>query len=351
MTAAAYEPSWDHLKGVLGSAHSRALVCSPYITESGVNRLFDILPGGVGLDVVTRLSPSDWAAKVSDPEAVLTLLQLWREAGNATNLQIVQRVHAKVYSADDLRVMVGSSNLSEGGFDRNVELAVELAGDAAQAAVRALRSACAPYAKEVSLEALAAWVECSRSTVLAARAASAKEPEDLSGVQAQLDRMLGYGVGASNSLSADPINQMQSFMDWLKAHTALSGAGEILIRHENSRRDNLTGHVRQCFAGAFRFLDEAPEFIHLLSDALGQVDKDKVFQVPSEVLEKWGRHLDAHALDRGDHYSYPTLRGILPPAYGGTRQGGGGGISTFKRILPLVARYLKESGLGGKHGS
>ena len=39
-----YRPTWNNLKGVLGASAQRALVCSPYITSSGVDYLFDALP-------------------------------------------------------------------------------------------------------------------------------------------------------------------------------------------------------------------------------------------------------------------------------------------------------------------
>ena len=341
-----YRPTWDNLKGVLGASAKQALVCSPYISRSGVDYLFDALPGHVGLDLITRLSPSDWASGVSDPEAIMTLLQLWHGAGNSTSLCVVQRLHAKVYSADDSRVMVGSSNLSEGGFDYNIELVVELSGDEARDAVRALHTACSPYSREISLDQLSVWIERSRDTVFTARAAAADEPVALSAVQAALDEMLGLGIPSSPpSLVAVP--DINLFISWLDARRGLSGAEVILDRHRNTQGQNLTGHVKQCFFGSFRFLQEHPEFVAATSDALERLSAEEVYQMRAPGLrEAWAAHLDAHALDRGDSYSYPTLRGILPPSFGGTRLGGGGGISTLKRLFPLVARCVRDGHVG-----
>ena len=341
-----YRPTWDNLSEVLRASAQRALVCSPYITSSGVNYLFDALPGHVGLDLITRLSPSDWASGVSDPEAIMTLLQLWDGAGNRTSLSVVQRLHAKVYSADDSRVMVGSSNLSEGGFDRNIELVVELSGDAAGDAVRALHTACSPYSREVSLNQLSVWIDNSRDTVFAARAAAAEEPEALSAVQADLDKMLGFGA-ASSPPSLVAVPDIRLFISWLDSRRGLPGAQVILDRHRNTKGHNLTGHVKQCFFGSIRFLTEHPEFVAATSDALEQLSADKVYQMSDPGLRTaWAAHLDAHALDRGESYSYSTLRGILPPPFGGTRLGGGGGISTLKRLFPLVARCMRDGHLG-----
>ncbi len=342
-----YRPTWDNLREVLGASAQRVLVCSPYITSAGVDHLFDALPDNVSLELITRLSPSDWASGISDPEAIKALLALWHDAGNQTNLHVMQRLHAKVYSADDSRVIVGSSNLSEGGFDYNIELAVELSGDAARCAVCALQTACAPHSREISLDQLKGWIDRSRDTVFAARAAAAEESEALSEVQADLDMMLGFGTHSSSSAVATPPD-IAPFISWLEARQGLPGAEVILKRHRNTEGQNLTGHVKQCFFGSLRFLEQHPEFVASTSDALKLLSAEKVYQMTEPGLrEAWVAHLDAHALDRGESYSYPTLRGILPPSLGGTRQGGGGGMSTLKRLLPLVARCLREGHLGG----
>jgi len=335
-----YQPTWQALKEVLESSVQQALVCSPYITSSGVDNLFDFLPGGVGLEVITRLSPSDWASGASDPEAILALLALWRDEGNPTMLRVAQRLHAKVYAADDLRVLVGSSNLSEGGFDRNIELIVELSGGAAGDTVRALHAACAGASQEVTLDRLESWIDRSRTTVIAARASAAEEPELLAGVQADLDSMLGFGIRRSASDSALP--SIDRFVAWLSKGRKLSGAEVILDRHWNTGRQNLMGHVKQCSYGSSRFLAAYPAYVRPVSDALDELSKGDIYQMvdPPGLKSDWADYLDTHALDQGEVYSFPTLRGILPPSLGGTRQGGGGGISTLKRIMPLVARFV-----------
>ena len=66
------------------------------------------------------------------------------------------------------------------------------------------------------------------------------------------------------------------------------------------------------------------------------------YQLTDEISDAWLKHVNTHAADKGSGYDYAVLRGVLPPSVGGTRMGGGGGISTLKRMLPLVARYLIE---------
>ncbi len=335
-----YRPAWDNLEGLLGAATDRVLVCSPYITRRGIDFLFQALPGHVGLKLITRLSPSDWACGVSDPEAIMTLLEVWDGDGNPTSLQVVQRLHAKVYSADESQVIVGSSNLSDGGFDHNIELVVELSGDAGRDAVQALNAACSPHLRNISIGQLRGWIERSRDTVATASKAADQEPDALSDVQADLDKMLKFGT-ASSLPGLVAISDLDTFVSWLNANRNLPGAQVILDRHYNSHGQNLTGHVKQCFFGSFRFLREHPHMVDPTSNALAGLSVDEVYQVTYPGLQEgWADHLDAHALDQSDSYSYPTLRGILPPSFGGTLLGGGGGISTLKRMLPLVARCI-----------
>ena len=338
-----YRPTWDNLGTALGTASERVLVCSPYITNSGINRLFDALPDHVELELITRLSPSDWASRVSDPEAMMTLLELWRDEGNPTRLRVVQPLHAKLYAADDSRVLVGSSNLSEGGFGHNVELMVELSGDLARDAVCALQAACAPHFRELSIEQLQEWIDHSREAVFAVRGGTtAEEPEALADVQADLDQMLGFGTSSSPPSMAT-VPDIRRFIAWVEVTSGLSGAKIILRRHRNADGQNLTGHVKQCFFGCVRFFRENPKFVAATSEALEELSADDLYQITDAELESaWMAHLNEHALDVGESYSYPTLRGILPPSLGGTRQGGGGGMSTLKRLLPLVARWVHE---------
>ena len=159
---------------------------------------------------------------------------------------------------------------------------------------------------------------------------------------------LALGFGTPSPPPSSTVSDIGPFISWLDANSELPGAAVILSRHRNTERQNLTGHVKQCFFASLRFFQEHPRFVTDTSDGLENLAPDKVYQTTSPGLQTaWAAHLDAHALDSGDSYSYATLRGILPPSFGGTRQGGGGGISTLKRLLPLVARWMREGHLGG----
>jgi len=336
-------PSWKLFQNMVRSASREVFVCSPYITAEGVDRLFDALPHCVGLRIFTRFSPGDWASGASDPESILALLQLRHEAGCAVELFAVQRLHAKLYSVDRLRTVIGSANLTEGGFRSNIELVADLRDAVAAAAVDVVEDACERYKRAVNLESFGVWIEESRDDVIKARANSANEPETLSNTQARLDQILG--LGANPRAITEPVPEdLERFAEWLDQHRQLPEAEELLERHRGKHQ--LSGHVRQSFFGGIRFFREYPRFIEPVARSLEEIQPGRLYVPASDVAEAWINHLDEHAQDVNPEmrYSYPTLRGYLTPHLGGTRSGGGGGDSTFKRLLPLVARYLTERG-------
>jgi hypothetical protein len=332
-------PSWSALEALISRAKREVVVCSPYITRAGVGRIFDALKSSTSVRVMTRLSPSDWASGVSSPEEVLALLELWSVAGGA-RLDVIQRLHAKLYAADSQAALVGSANLSEGGFDHNVELAVEMSGDDASEAIRVLDEHCAPHCRQVSLADLRRWIEESREEIERVGAAAAAQADRLASCQASLDRMLSFGVLATTGMTPDPeIGELDDFIEWIEAHHDLPGAEETILRHRGKHQ--LMGHVKQSFFACVRFFRDHPDLIQVSAGTLSNRSRDEVVRLDPSVHETWLDHIDSHAGDVGEHYAYPTLRVILPPSLGGTCQGGGGS-STLKRVLPLVAAFLKE---------
>lgn len=338
-------PTWEDLQAIVSSANEQLLICSPFYSAEGIGRVFDDLSNFASLKFWTRLSPSDWTARVSDPDQLLALLDILDGNGSDIELGVSQRLHAKAYAADHDLALIGSANLSEGGFGRNLELAVRFRDEEAAEAVGTLMNFCTPFLRIVTLEQLRTWVETFRTTIEEARSAMFEEPEILAPVQAELDRILNFG-GTDSSIIAEPnLSDMEDFVGWLKNNITLPGAEVLYRRHNNLDQQNLQGHFRQGFFGSKRFLSEHPELCTVLSEELGRLDQDDIYPLDTSSLitDAWQEHLDAHATDSSDNYNYATLRTILPPSLGGTRSGGGGGSSTVKRMLPLVARFTLES--------
>ena len=330
-------PRWDDLDALMRSASRSLLLCSPYISTEGVNRVFDFLNTRVDFEVVTRLSPSDWANGISDPEALLTLLKLLSEDGWSVSLWVHQRLHAKAYIADTSTCLVGSANLSTGGFDNNFELAVSGETALAVEVMNLIRSQLDAQGKALDIDSLARWVEESAALV-AASVNRDQESDALAEPQRRLDALLGRGGGRLKQSST--LADLAKFADWLRQNVSMRGARILLDRHENISGQNLQGHVKQTFGASQLFLAENRDLLESCRLSLDEVSISDVPNLADEVITRWNRFVDDNADYKDDAYDFAVLTGYLPPSLGGTRSGGGGGSSTLKRMLPLVAQFL-----------
>ena len=113
----------ERIRALFGSA-KKAVVVAPFMKVNALESLLDAIPSHVPLNCVTRWLPREVAAGVSDPE-VLTVLE---QRGNAS-LSLVDRLHAKLYIADD-KCLTGSPNVTFAAFGEsfnagNIEVLVE----------------------------------------------------------------------------------------------------------------------------------------------------------------------------------------------------------------------------------
>jgi len=114
--------SWQRtFEAVLASASQRITLCAPYITEHGAEIVRSVRskPAGYGLSVLvlTDLAPLAICAGATDPEAVALLRGLFP----SSRCVHLPRLHAKVYTADRVRAIVTSGNLTYGGLVCNHE--------------------------------------------------------------------------------------------------------------------------------------------------------------------------------------------------------------------------------------
>lgn len=334
------QATWDDFERVATASRERFLVCTPYYSARGLRRLSKALPSGVGLTFMSRISPSEWASGVSHPDELARHLFPLRADGRPVCLIVHQQLHAKAYLADCTVGLVGSANLSSAGFDKNFEVMLELTEDETLAATKLIHEEAERSGRPLTLDLLDEWVS-THAARIAQQRETAADSQDLVEAQRELDRVLGYG---QSSVKPGEIADIDDFGEWLTANRKLAGASVLHDRYSNVGYQNLTGHFRQCYYAACRFLWEYDEHIGSLAAALTSMGVADIFQPSLTLLENWVRHLDDHATSRTDDYDYAVLRGILPPNLGGTRIGGGGGSSTLKRMLPLVARFIQERG-------
>lgn len=112
------------LERLVSSVRSSLCICSPYVTEYGVDLVVANLDAAVRQSVrvtlVTDLSPLNIAQGATRPQAIESL------AASIPDLRVwhLPRVHAKVFVQDSQSAIVTSGNLTAGGLIRNFEYGV-----------------------------------------------------------------------------------------------------------------------------------------------------------------------------------------------------------------------------------
>jgi hypothetical protein len=333
-------PTWEHLHELVDAAEDDLTICSPYFSQLGIRQLFDHLTSEPALNFWTKISPSDWALGIDDPVELLTMLDILLEGDRDVFLAANQRLHAKAYLANNHFALIGSANLTGGGFANNIELMVLLRDDEAREAARFIREQVGRHLIPVEIDKFRDWVE-EVSPMLSRIKVDNDETTNLIGeIQHGLDDLLGYGGHEDINLQRITHIEMRHYVEWLRSNRDLPGAKVLIQRHDNTDGNNLTGHFRQCYYAVNLFLQLNPNYINPLCNELELLNEGEIFQPAGVLLDEWMDHIDKFATLSDENFNYSILRGILPPTLGGTRTGGGGASSTLKRMFPLVAMFL-----------
>jgi len=107
----------EKLREVFSRTREHLRICSPWIKGDVLKDLFSLLAEGVDLQVVVRASSFD-DLRITDPE----VFRIVRERGGKVFLS--PRLHAKFVLSDHREAVVGSANLTHGGFFENLETAL-----------------------------------------------------------------------------------------------------------------------------------------------------------------------------------------------------------------------------------
>jgi hypothetical protein len=119
------KPSWGLFERLVATAKEDLIICTPWISSAGVQRLRGLLrndPHGGPLQKVQL-----WARIAdinTDSPGILELVRTLGAARISTVVRDSPVLHAKIYLADRALALVTSANLSEGGFSENLEAAV-----------------------------------------------------------------------------------------------------------------------------------------------------------------------------------------------------------------------------------
>lgn len=125
------------LETLVAGVRKSLTICSPYITEYGIqfllSHLDDAVRDTIRLTVLTDLSPQNVAQGATDPRAIHELAK----AVPALRVTHLPRVHAKVFVQDAESAIVTSGNLTAGGLSTNYEYGLRISECALAAGIEA----------------------------------------------------------------------------------------------------------------------------------------------------------------------------------------------------------------------
>lgn len=111
------ESNLEKIRNEFGKAKREILICSAWITSSTFYKVVDhklqenIKSGKIKLRILIRLGTKD-DVKITDPG----VFKLIEDLGEHAHLRYHKKLHAKMYVVDDTWAMLGSFNLTGGGF-------------------------------------------------------------------------------------------------------------------------------------------------------------------------------------------------------------------------------------------
>jgi hypothetical protein len=115
-------PEWEMFRKLVDGCRGRLLVCSPWISVEGVEKLNEFVSANGhirSIEIWTRL-----AEVATDSSGLLRFAQTLTSRGVCVTIRDSPILHAKVFLADKTSALLGSANLTGPGFSRNPEIIV-----------------------------------------------------------------------------------------------------------------------------------------------------------------------------------------------------------------------------------
>jgi len=110
----------DALRKIFSTANNTILVVVPFIKESAINNIIDMIHSNVELTVLTNWSYNSLKTNSTD----ITALKIFKENFQNIKVYLNTTLHAKVYIADNKLAFITSANLTVSGLANNVECGV-----------------------------------------------------------------------------------------------------------------------------------------------------------------------------------------------------------------------------------
>lgn len=108
------ETPFDRLLARAGDAKTEVVLIAPFVKESILERIIEVIASQVSLTLITRWRVDEVLAGVSDV-GVIDAIGTRAEAGSPSAFRLLDAVHAKFYRFDG-QILVGSANLTATGL-------------------------------------------------------------------------------------------------------------------------------------------------------------------------------------------------------------------------------------------
>lgn len=169
-------PSWKLLEEVVTKVRNELLICSPWLSRYGLLKLQQYLershPEIELVQFWTRLSDPN-----TDSDLLLIMVQQLLDKGIRVTVKDSPNLHAKIYLADRHIALVTSANLSQAGFETNLEIATVITEPFLLDQMIHVVEGIDQKLQEVSLEELRYFVQTQRPIVLAQHQADVVQPD------------------------------------------------------------------------------------------------------------------------------------------------------------------------------
>lgn len=108
----------DTFYDLVSSSKKDIKLCAPYVKEKIIDDIYNIKRDGVGIEIISSFNIGNFYKRSSDVDAFKQILE---NKGKVYNSQFL---HAKFYIFDDRFAIITSANLTNGGFEKNLEYGV-----------------------------------------------------------------------------------------------------------------------------------------------------------------------------------------------------------------------------------
>ena len=145
-------PSWPMIEKLIRGSKSRLIICSPWISETGVVKLAEYLSANLELRSIEI-----WARFVevlTDSQGIEKLARSLEQRGTAVIVRNSKNLHAKIYYADDEAAIFGSAKLGAKGIDNGLEIVAACTNSVEVSQIKAVLESMKPATQVVSLEDL-----------------------------------------------------------------------------------------------------------------------------------------------------------------------------------------------------